>query len=75
MYRSTCFFLLKILVKLPNQLEVLDLGKNSQLFVTTKKLVDALLKFLVDFRSELFPSTLYREADQAYVEEFNEITK
>jgi hypothetical protein len=61
------------LVKLPHQLDDTGVGKNAQIFTTTKKLVEALMKFIVDFRKDFFTGNLYIAADDKYLKLFEEI--
>lgn len=60
------------LVKLPHHLDDTGVGKSAQIFTTTKKLVEALMKFIVDFRKDFFPNNLYFEADDQYLAQFEE---
>lgn len=59
-------------MKLPHHLDDTGVGKSAQIFTTTKKLVEALMKFIIDLRKDFFPNNLYFEADDQYLAQFEE---
>ncbi len=67
-FREFLFFTshFSFIVKLPHHFDDLCLSKNSQVFLTTKKLVDAFMKFIVDYRKEFFSSSQYYKPDDNY---------
>lgn len=71
--RSNSTYYNPVIVKLPHQIDDVNLGKGSQLFSTTKKLIDALMKFIVDYRKDFFPATLYAPADDSYLKDAQSI--